>query len=448
MASTRVKKVRLGWGFVLVFVFFTAMVLSVLGLSDVCLSKKVIIKCWLTGLRPEGVKFFTKKIYPAFEEKYPDIKVEWTMLTWRNWIEKLLTSYAAGLHPDISMRGAEDICDVAGKRMGIPIDDYLAEWGQKDDFYQAVWGSMTWQDKIYGLPTSTYSRCIVWRKDIFAEVGLDPEKPPEFWGDLTFMARKLNKRDAAGRLLRAGWVVLGKPFEYYKLIFLYTWQAGGEILSKDLKKATFNNPATIEALEFMVSLYENLFPPGMATALPESPIPHFATGMEPLGWGIPTRHIGNVLKYVPERMKDVGVAPPLRGPARKEGPSIGQVFTSWIHLSSQSKHPDEAWELMKFITSPEAEVAWDNAIRGAGYRICRKSATVESEFLKECPQAMKMREYMKYGRAMAIFPETGLLRKLTSDVIEKAMTKEWTITKTIDYLDREWNKILTAFWKE
>lgn len=431
------------------FLALSVCVLLVCGLilSQASLAKEVTIKCWLVGMSPEEIEFLTKKAYPTFEEEHPGIKIKWAMLTWGTWVEKLLTSYAGGLYPDIAMWGAEDVYDVAGKGMAIPLDDYIAEWGEKGDFYQAVWGTMSFQGKVYGLPLSTYSRSIIWRKDIFAEVGLDPEKAPEFWEDLADMARKLNKSDEAGRLLRSGWSILGSTFNLYKLIFLYTWQAGGEILSKDLRKATFNNPATIEALKFMVDLGYDLFPPGAGRELPQSPAPHFVTGMDPLVWGMPSQ-IGSILRYAPEHIEDVGVAPPLRGPARKKGPPVGQVFTSWIQLSSQSKHPDEAWELMKFITSAETELALDEAGKGAGYRICRKSAAAKSEFLKEYPQTMKMREYMKYGRPMAIFPETGLLRKLTSDALEKAMVKEWTITETIDYLDREWNEALTVSWKK
>ena len=60
-------------------------------------------------------------------------------------------------------------------------------------FFPELWKTVEWEGGIYGVPFNTDTRFFFWNKDHFAEVGLDPEKPPTTWAELEEYALKLDK---------------------------------------------------------------------------------------------------------------------------------------------------------------------------------------------------------------------------------------------------------------
>jgi len=53
------------------------------------------------------------------------------------------------------------------------------------------------QGKAYGIPFQRSTIVMYWNKDAFKEAGLDPEKAPANWTEMTQMAGKLVKKDAS-----------------------------------------------------------------------------------------------------------------------------------------------------------------------------------------------------------------------------------------------------------
>ncbi len=47
-------------------------------------------------------------------------------------------------------------------------------------------------EHVWAIPTSTLVRALMYRKDLFQEAGLDPERPPRTWDELMDAARKIN----------------------------------------------------------------------------------------------------------------------------------------------------------------------------------------------------------------------------------------------------------------
>ena len=89
---------------------------------------------------------------PAFEAANPDIAVNIQYLDWRVFTEKLIAAHAGGVLPDIYQAGAEYVAPLATKGMALDIDKYVARWGQKDDFYDSAWSTVSYQGKTYGVP--------------------------------------------------------------------------------------------------------------------------------------------------------------------------------------------------------------------------------------------------------------------------------------------------------
>ena len=57
----------------------------------------------------------------------------------------------------------------------------LADFGYKpENFWTGALKSVTWNGKIYGIPTNNETMAFIWNKEIFEQAGLDPKSP----GDL------------------------------------------------------------------------------------------------------------------------------------------------------------------------------------------------------------------------------------------------------------------------
>ena len=85
---------------------------------------------------------------------------------------------------------------------------------------------------------------------MFKEAGLDPENPPQTWDQLVDAAKKLTHGDQYGFAITGGG-------EFGNTIFRslpFIWMNGGSIISADMKKATVNEPAAVEAVKFYTDM--------------------------------------------------------------------------------------------------------------------------------------------------------------------------------------------------
>ena len=105
---------------------------------------------------------------------------------------------------------------------------------------------------IWALPRSTLIRALQYRRDLFTEVGLDPDKPPRTWEELEEYARRLTQPDKGtfglmfSRGPSAAWDWIG-----------FLWSLGGDAVAQDEDgnwHAVFKGRAAAESLLFFVRL--------------------------------------------------------------------------------------------------------------------------------------------------------------------------------------------------
>ncbi|MBX6773342.1 MAG: extracellular solute-binding protein, partial [Chloroflexi bacterium] len=153
---------------------------------------------WLIQLSPEQDKPFRMQVITPFAQKYPGLSFDLQYTTWSNVQEKVLTAMAGGVGPDIFQSAPQWtplFIGKAGKENLLALDGYLATWDGAKDFYDNVMSSCKMRGKTWGLPYGADTRAILYRKDIFADAGLDPETPPKNWHDLAEMATRTTKRN-------------------------------------------------------------------------------------------------------------------------------------------------------------------------------------------------------------------------------------------------------------
>src|SRR5690606_4156767 len=68
--------------------------------------------------------------------------------------------------------------------------DYVAEWGQQDQYYPVMWDLTQYEGDTYAIPHFADVYAIWYNKAIFAEAGLEP---PTTWDEMQSTAEALSE---------------------------------------------------------------------------------------------------------------------------------------------------------------------------------------------------------------------------------------------------------------
>ena len=138
---------------------------------------------------------YWKRLIGDFNQANPGIKVEYDDAAIGEPMEtKLNSMFSAGLGPDIIGHGILSVAARVEAGHYQPITTYFNSWEGKDDLMAAVLANGTYKNEIYGLAYSTTPFIFAWRKDLFSDAGLDPEKAPQNWEELESFSRQSPRR--------------------------------------------------------------------------------------------------------------------------------------------------------------------------------------------------------------------------------------------------------------
>jgi sn-glycerol 3-phosphate transport system substrate-binding protein len=186
-----------------------------------------------------------------FNKTHPDIQVTATYTgNYDVTLQKIQASKLAGTLPDVAVTEISSVPVLGALGAAQPVDELIASSGGKQ-FIDRFWPSMllncTYGGKVYGVPFQRSTPVMYYNKDAFAEVGLDPEKPPITWDELISVAQKLTKHDG-GRTTRWGIELPLEAFNWF--YYALTYANGGETLTADGTKVLWDQPKNVEALQF------------------------------------------------------------------------------------------------------------------------------------------------------------------------------------------------------
>ncbi len=188
-----------------------------------------------------------------FQAKNPDIKIDGLQVS--DVGTKANTALAGGQGPD-----TWDCSPLADANRGAlrELDSYMAISSVKiDDYPQAP--ELVWKGKTYAIPAieSGMENALLWNKRLFKEAGLDPEKPPQTWEQLTEYSAKLTQTDSAGNITQLGFNdrdSSGGMFPNWLTAEAITFYDQGS------QKITFTQPEDIDLVERLVAFEKNLGP--------------------------------------------------------------------------------------------------------------------------------------------------------------------------------------------
>lgn len=306
--------------------------------------EQVVIKLWWPGT-DEPIVNSMERVIEQFEEAHPGIQVEYEAIPWAEYFQKISVGYAGGNAPDIHGLGLGQLMYTVVQEQYMDLNSFMEEdnWDGLEDIYPDILKAGQWNGGQYGLLFPDV-RVFSWRKDFFAEAGLDPEQPPQTLDELYEYARKLAIIDDKGNTTRGGFElpVQNGEQQFTSLHLLYGDDAK---LYEESGNPLFDSEVSIGLLEDLVALYQdNAIIPSHNLQLEGTP---YQNGQAAMAIVSPVQ-AAKLLQAVDEDV--VGWSLPPKGPS---GDQPVLMLGTFVTMNKDTKHPEAAWEFIKFWFEPE-----------------------------------------------------------------------------------------------
>ena len=294
---------------------------------------------------PEGIAFWTDEIIPAFEEGHSGISVTFENAESPDYADKLYTQAVAGDSPDVMFVWDNINYNLLQKGQLLQLDDYF-DSEYLEDFYPALVKAHLLEGQLFGMPKYVSTVVMAYNKDILDEAGVDHPDGNWDWDDYLVAYEATTKRDDSGNVIQWG--------NYVAQAFLqhYVWMNGGEWMNTEIfgTECLLNSEAAVEALRFN---HDQIF-----GANPVAPI---AGSIPEVGWynvfstgkvAFMESHSWTVTNYI--RENDFGWDF-IDLPVARNGVRAGLTFCNGYVVAKKTQEPDASVELVRYLTSPEAE---------------------------------------------------------------------------------------------
>lgn len=212
---------------------------------------KIVLNYWTHT--DDNRTLIENRYIKEFEEKHPNVEIRRVVNEASKMGDLVLTAFSANNGPDVFNLPIEQEYGYMINGRVAPVDfralGYSSFDELKKNYMENIFGPVTMDGNIYGLPLELTNWAIFINKKVFRDAGLDPEKDfPKTWENMVNISEKL--------VLRDGEIITRRGFDfrypYYLVSFLpMVQQLGGDLLSPDGKTAIVNDEAWIKALKFI-----------------------------------------------------------------------------------------------------------------------------------------------------------------------------------------------------
>ncbi len=275
---------------------------------------------------------YVNDIIAAFNKGEPNIKVETQVIPWAEYWNKLQASVAGGTAADVLWMDVP-YYNVYVKNGTLKKLDELIARDKIDMSNFPVNGYQGLADGQYTMPNNFDVMGLWYNKKIFDAAGQAYPNPSWTWDDLKNVARKLTKGDVYG--------FVANP-DGYTGWWNFVAQAGSHLTNGDGTKVTFDDQAGSDAIAFYTSFITEGLSPDGPTLASGDPSSIFTSGKAAM------------------MIQGSFMIPPLSKNTDFNCTALprGVVSTSFTHNMSnamwaKSKHPEEAWKFLKFLSSKE-----------------------------------------------------------------------------------------------
>lgn len=383
------------------------------------------LEVWMATTRFETQELLRNKLVPEFEARHPGVEVNilWSS-DWNVYRDRILTSTAAGVGPDVFQVGGADTGWLVTNNLAYPLTRYFETWEQRHAVPPGIIESVTRDGDIWSIPFIAAPRTIIYLRETFAVAGLDPDTPPDTWEDVRDAVQKLTlKHD--DRLTRLGIDLVLSGNNVFETWSPMLQQAGGSVATPDLEPA-FVSPEGIASLEFYrdlvqsqelhvygksgLSFWNNTI--GMLISNPVAVADAFRQGLA--------------------TEEDVVVALPPRNVKRS-----ATVFTDPLSISSTSKQPDLAWEFIAFLMEPDNLAAYNETFGFVPPLI----TALETDYVQTSPLVREFSRILEFAHVIPPLGEYFEIRAAITEDLAAAVTGRLPVPTALEQAASKWRAI-------
>jgi multiple sugar transport system substrate-binding protein len=328
-----------------------------------------------------------------------------------------------------------------GKGFAKDLTPFIAKEDAKflDAWFPLAINLMKHNGNVHAMPGDYMTMVLFYNSEMFKDAGLDPNQPPKTTDDFLAYAKKLTRdTDGDGKIDQWGFGTVGAKSPGFSMRFgPFLWSFGADYLTPDMKRSALDTPAAKQAFAFFVELYtkHKVVPPGLTAMNPQEVRTQLAQKKVAMimgsGWTPP---IVNKINPALNAFEVLSCAP---APVKVK-PATAIWLSSWV-MSPNTKHPNEAWQLIKFITSKETELKWfvDNRVTSS-----RKDVSgVAPEILND-KFASVMASQLPYGKVEPQIPQWPEIMDTFTTSLQEAIVGMKTPDEALGEAHQRINAIL------
>jgi len=418
------------------------------------LDTKGKLAVWYTGpdaSTPQVSVDFDKQFWTAWNQTYPGIPLnvgdQVQSINYNELLDKLRTSAAGNAAPDMVRLQILGGVEFAAK--GYLQEINLADFGYKpENFWTGALKSVTWNNKVYGIPTNNETMAFIWNKKIFERAGLDPNKGPATWADVVTYSKAIKDKTGKSGFGMVAKVNAGNtPFRFMPILWAYGSGALDEAEpTPTYQKVLINNEGGIAALQAYYDMYvrDQSVPTSALTNTQVENQDLFISQQIAMVIAHPGEYAVMSDKLAKASGADKAVAQEVvdnmayglmpEGPVRRAvvfGGSNMHIFTD--KTTGRTIDRKAANAFMAFATGPEwstKQWAWAGSNPGHldGFK---------SEWMKQRLEQVKFLEVttamLPYGVPFPVIPEsTTIMNNIVPEMLQNALTKKMTVKQAAD----------------
>jgi multiple sugar transport system substrate-binding protein len=325
------------------------------------LEKGTTLTLWTMPNSPKPKEDLDKMIAPFTAKTGVNVDVQ--EVGWDVQFDRIRNAAVSGEGPDITQAGTTQVPFFAALGGFNDLSSNVEDIGGEKAYAPGIWSTtkVEGQDGVWAIPWFTEARSIYYRKDVLEKAGVDPATA---FKDLdSFKATLQAIKDKVPGIQPFG-APGKKAFDLVHNVMPFVWDSGGAELSDDAKKSTINTPEAQTGVEFMGGLIQDgLFDKSQLERDGTQVENQFKGGKLAVWIGGPWV-LGSITRTDDENWdatarENVGVAPMPTGPGGKAYTFVGG---SDLMMLKSSKHPNEAWALMKFLSEDQTQKDYANLL--------------------------------------------------------------------------------------
>ncbi len=323
-----------------------------------------------------------------FRQRNPDIELIEEVVPWQQLFQQLLQASAANRAPDVSKMLDWYTVPLAEAEALLPLDEFTQGWSaERRNDYVYAWDDTTVEGKKYAFRHSIRpTNVLYYRTDLFAEAGF--KTPPKTLKDLTAASKAVTKNQVWGFV--QSFSKADALNRFMAMAPPMYWVFGSDLVDLKTGKPTFH----LEAGQKIFQWFQD-----MVHVHKVSPVGEASMDSETLNQmffaGTVACNLDHSSKWAEWSIKEAvkGKIDTAWTPNFSDEPKPVPVSTAgaWTVVMPRGSKKDEAWKLMEFLQSNEAELI-DAKVGG---ELPTRKSTLKDPFF-QAPEAKRMVGWLTY----------------------------------------------------